>query len=99
MTNTDSDKPKVKDLELLTCSASDYAKNQGRELTAYEFVGINTNHRMSNEGNDTQCIAKRAKVRGCEVIVDLHSMMEGSWGYLAGTGLVLKTLNDEEIKK
>ena len=98
MTNTDSDKLAVKDLELLICSASDYAKNQGRELTAYEFVGINV---LGDAYSDTlRYMKSQAQEKNCEVIVDMKYVAVIGWGtqsryqdtrhQISGTGLRLK---------
>lgn len=90
MTNTDSDTNTPRELELLTCSAGDYAVSQGRKLEVYELMGIHTHNRMTSDGNDQECMIKRAKAKGCEVVVDLRSMYAGSWGYIFGTGLRLR---------
>jgi hypothetical protein len=103
----DGDKEK-KSLEVLTCSAADYAKNKGAELTAYRMIGINSQEvaidlfGFNGEGYVHKVNYKNFKdfaiKMGCEAVVDfkqIHYPDYHAFVYF-GTGMIREKADDKQ---
>jgi hypothetical protein len=94
------DQEKLGQIEVLTCSAADYAKNQNRGLTSYRLIGLNSGELASLEKayNTLRMLAIKF---GCSAIVDVReSMYVRTNGAeiirVIGTGLILGKQDDEK---
>jgi hypothetical protein len=97
----------VSDIELLTCSARDYAENQRRNLSSYRLIGVSTEMdrpegKASNEwyyNKPDEALKNIARKRGCVVVVDLRQTFDTSFNKprYAGTGMILE--NDKKEKE
>lgn len=98
MGNPDSDIKLPRELELLTCSAGDYAASQERSLTAYELIKVDSNTNWNPTSNLVEIydrLRQSAFEKKCEVVTDIRQVSLEPLGYeirhyFIGTGLKLK---------
>lgn len=85
----------AKDLQLLTCSAEEYAKNQGRALSVYTFRGPAWSSAKEDLNSAETTLKKFAHNLNCEVLVNVrYDFSRGM--FVSGMGLILKK-EDEVI--
>jgi hypothetical protein len=93
MANENKEKQKpLEEIEILTCSAADYAVMMGRNLRVYTPMWIDS----KSSSDDKKALRERAREKGCVAVVDIRPVRYGNSGYyFIGTGLKIKTEDEE----